>query len=302
MLLYHHWDMNFADVAIAFSQEEWGLLDEAQRLLHCDVMLEIFALVASVGCWHKMEDEEAPSEQRVSIGAESQVEASKSAPATLKTHPCEQCVSALKTILHLTEFQAAYLEQKAFFNDVCVRGFCFSANHHQQQRPASGEKLWKGHMDRASFVTRCNFYISVAPFTSEKVEEDFPAISGLLQHQATRNSGEPHSGGEIGETFHSGRSYHLLGECEKAASHNHRVIQHQSVCSGEGLYECRKRGKAFGQIFNLIQHRRVHTGEKPYECSVCGKCFNCNFFLLRHQSVHTGEKPYECSLWEVLQL
>lgn len=41
--------MTFEDVAVYFSWEEWDLLDEAQRRLHQDVMLENLALITSLG-------------------------------------------------------------------------------------------------------------------------------------------------------------------------------------------------------------------------------------------------------------
>jgi hypothetical protein len=83
-------------VNLKISQEERGILDEAKKLLYLDVMLESFALMISLGCEHRSEDEET-SVQKVSVEGEPHLTA-RWVPSTQKTHAHDICALVSKGI------------------------------------------------------------------------------------------------------------------------------------------------------------------------------------------------------------
>ncbi|XP_047382515.1 zinc finger protein 717-like isoform X1 [Sciurus carolinensis] len=308
----------FEDVAVDFTWEEWQYLDDSQRTLYRDVMLETYSSLVSLG--------HCITKPKVIFKLEQGAE-----PWMIEEPPNQTLPDVQKgddQIDRSQENQDRHLWQIVIIN----------SNASTEERVELGKKIKLSSNYISKLILNNGNYLGTRP-------EGFNVPQNIL---LSRELDEVRAG-ETPDAYHIIRKFlrrpqHLgqhhriqtqqqeFEHCGQVKTLNAEaiVLKHERVCVGKACDDfffidgekTQVVKKAFYEKPNIIKSQQIHTGERPSECiedkdtftinsdpvihqraqgknpcacSYCEKSFTCKSFLAIHQRIHTGERPYPCN-------
>ncbi|XP_045423674.1 zinc finger protein 717-like isoform X2 [Lemur catta] len=302
--------VSFEDVAVDFTWEEWQSLDDAQRTLYKDVMLDTYNCLVSLG--HCITKPEVIF--KLEQGAEPCM---GEEPAELRL-PDVQMVDGL--IGRSQESHSRHLWQAVFTN----------CNTPTKERVALGNRCNLNSHHIPTLIINNGNYSAVRPEElnigqNELLPSNLDGMKASEKPDVCNIMGESLRGPEDFSQQHkiqTGQQHCEYNAQGKAFNEETVLLTHKHVDRRNMTHKCHEYGKAYDKSApvaqeitqgdretsechvcgktsstksNLTKLQEKHTEEKPYKCGEREKFFCRKSVLRKRQRTHTGEKPYTCN-------
>ncbi|XP_069588312.1 zinc finger protein Xfin-like [Ranitomeya imitator] len=281
--------VNFNDVAVYFSKEEWRHLKEWQKALYMEVMqenLDVLLSLEDIFLHYSKINENTSTFSSNSVRRKSR-RTQKNYQDTENVSSCykKYCHGVLEDVHH-----------KCF---QCQEVFCswsllvdHKMNHHRS-------KTWSTTDDKEVISNlqntrsnECRTFdihenLNWGTCTKKTLKDDQEMTKNDISHKRPRL-----------QNLEKEKSFSKCVHCSKVFTDLNLLAEHEKTHQENKIFTCPDCGKTFIRKSILKLHRRTHTGERPFACTDCGKRFSQRFNLVIHQRIHTGEKPYRCPMCE----
>ncbi|KAM6185026.1 zinc finger protein 57 homolog [Rhynchocyon petersi] len=320
----------FDDVIVNFTQEEWHCLNDSQRTLYWDVMLETFRNMACIEDkkgYEELQDQTQNSKDKADDDKVSPAKdwTGKSPPfatarsmARISVFPaswigsfrCHICGKCFKTRSHLHSHQLVHNPKWTYNCNQCGKSFRSPRTVGYHKRIHLGEKPFyctlcgKTYCDPSGLSRHNRVHLGHRPHPCPVCGKSFRDQSELKRHQKTHQGQEPVAEELEGvssipdATGPTKRKIFSCPRCPFTCSKKAYLISHQKAHPAQQQHSCFHCGESVSSFSGLIKHQQTHWEQKVYRCPICDLCFGEKEDLMGHwQSKGKGQyldNPHKC--------